>query len=451
MYWRSWPLLFVGVVLATLLPFRSAAAAPLPAGDVYRYYPETGHSIVPPISLFFSRQGDVPAFGLPLTDLVVVDGREVQYFERARIELTRDPVAGVRIELGLLGRELVGARHDGPFAPPSGVPADARHFEETGHTIRGAFRTYWETSGGLPRFGLPISKEFSEAHGNQQLTVQYFERARFEWHPDVDGGKVLLGLIGREYAERGHVPSALLAPSSPLSILAQARVSFPDRAAARQNVALAAERLHGLTVAPGGHLSFLNAVAPLTTAAGYATDEGIEGGRVVETVAGGICYTASALFQAVFAAGFPIHERRSHSVLLRSMAAMPGMDAAVATPGPDLVWQNDSTSPVILGAVVVDAQVVVTFWGSPDRQVRVGSAARSNPREPGQPELVVNPALRPGEERTVRSAQAGMDIVVPRTVIDLAGALLWRDQAWSRYNPVPALVEVGPETSVTAP
>lgn len=68
-----------------------------------------------------------------------------------------------------------------------------RYFPETGHTLRGEFRTYWERYGGLAQFGYPLSEEFVEGG----YRVQYFERARFEHHPENQPPyNVLLGLLG---------------------------------------------------------------------------------------------------------------------------------------------------------------------------------------------------------------------------------------------------------------
>lgn len=73
-------------------------------------------------------------------------------------------------------------------------------FPETGHKLGHGFLRFWEKYGGLRIFGYPITEEFEE----NGLTVQYFERARFEWHPDnndSDNWNVQLGLLGREVLE----------------------------------------------------------------------------------------------------------------------------------------------------------------------------------------------------------------------------------------------------------
>ena len=74
-------------------------------------------------------------------------------------------------------------------------------FREVGDTcIEDPFRAYWEQQGGLYQFGYPLAPGFREveADGNTYW-VQYFERARFEWHQENPAPyDVLLGLLGNE-------------------------------------------------------------------------------------------------------------------------------------------------------------------------------------------------------------------------------------------------------------
>ncbi|HEX8221981.1 MAG TPA: hypothetical protein VF914_22520 [Chloroflexia bacterium] len=92
------------------------------------------------------------------------------------------------------------------------------YFPVVGHTLRGAFRDYWQRHGGLPQFGYPITEEFSEVSptDGKTYTVQYFERARFEHHPEnVPPYNVLLGLLGRTVtAGREHEPPFMPAQPS---------------------------------------------------------------------------------------------------------------------------------------------------------------------------------------------------------------------------------------------
>jgi len=80
---------------------------------------------------------------------------------------------------------------------------DSRTFPETGKTVRGPFLAYWTQHGGLAQQGFPISDELQQVSptDGKTYTVQYFERARMESHPEYAGSpeEVLLGLLGTEY------------------------------------------------------------------------------------------------------------------------------------------------------------------------------------------------------------------------------------------------------------
>jgi hypothetical protein len=99
------------------------------------------------------------------------------------------------------------ATRDVPAAP---APATI-FFPETGMGLGGGFKHFWEQHGGLATFGYPITDEFREVSptDGQTYTVQYFERARFEYHPEHQGTphETQLGLLGRELtAHQSHDP-----------------------------------------------------------------------------------------------------------------------------------------------------------------------------------------------------------------------------------------------------
>ncbi len=73
---------------------------------------------------------------------------------------------------------------------------DQIYFPQTGHYLSHGMLRYWQNFGGLPVFGYPISEEFVE----KGVVVQYFQRARFEWHPGAwpSHYDILLGRLGVE-------------------------------------------------------------------------------------------------------------------------------------------------------------------------------------------------------------------------------------------------------------
>ncbi|HEX9988917.1 MAG TPA: hypothetical protein VGE45_10640 [Chloroflexia bacterium] len=85
-------------------------------------------------------------------------------------------------------------------APP--LPGAGRCFVDVPYCLRGVFAQYWEKNGGLEQFGYPITPEIFEKLGDQVYTVQYTQRARFEWHPEnKPPNDVLLGLLGNTLVE----------------------------------------------------------------------------------------------------------------------------------------------------------------------------------------------------------------------------------------------------------
>jgi len=166
------------------------------------YVPETGHHIHEPF-LSSWRQYDLAILGYPISEPLELDGMTVQYFERARFE-HHPELAGTAYEVlfTLLGSWAAGAHADPAFDPlpldtPQPDPA-TRYYTETGHYLGTPFIDFWGENGGLPVFGYPISEPM---YADGRL-VQYFERARFEHHPERAGTpyEVQLGHLGRERA-----------------------------------------------------------------------------------------------------------------------------------------------------------------------------------------------------------------------------------------------------------
>jgi hypothetical protein len=78
--------------------------------------------------------------------------------------------------------------------------ADGHYFEQTGKHVGGAFWRFWRERGGLAIFGYPLTGERDELCEDGQVhTVQYFERAVFEWHPNNQPPhQVLLRRLGAD-------------------------------------------------------------------------------------------------------------------------------------------------------------------------------------------------------------------------------------------------------------
>ncbi|MFO7169447.1 MAG: hypothetical protein DIU80_015590 [Chloroflexota bacterium] len=205
---RLW---LVACCLTAVLLAGVLGSLPARAATEVLYVPATGHYMRGVFRDFWDRNGGLDNFGYPITEEYIdpASGRVIQYFERARFE--RASPEATTVELGMLGREALGDRTF-PRAQPIANSATRRYFSETGQIVQYGFKEIWETRGGLAIFGLPLSGEITETTDDGEArTVQYFERARFEYHPQLPPGRrVLLSVLGRRFA-----PPELTAPLAP--------------------------------------------------------------------------------------------------------------------------------------------------------------------------------------------------------------------------------------------
>lgn len=363
---RRVPILLCVLVGAMLLaPAAPAVAAPI-TGAPAPFLESGGFVVAGPFYTFTMAHGGLEALGQPITgELHDAElGVPVQYFTYARLERHLD---GIR--LTRLGSRAVAGRESEPAfqwrGPDTALEGGRRYVPESGHTLGGAFGWYHAQHGAVALLGHPISEEFAEPRpGGTPILVQYFERARLEYDPEVH--TVRRAPLGAWLAAQ-LVPPALRAPAGTPQPLASATLTYRPRLGSSHNLELAAARLHGAVVEPGQQLSFLGAIGPISAAAGYRPGQAVVDGQIVEgEVGGGICSVATLLYRAAWVGGMPVVERRGHSRWLTAFADAPGLDAAVALPGPDLRIHNDTGARLFVAAVAGGGRATVTLWGLPD-------------------------------------------------------------------------------------
>ncbi len=97
----------------------------------------------------------------------------------------------------------------------------------TGYSVCLAFLDFYKANGGTAQFGNPISP--FEFHEN--LIVQYFEKARFEWRADrPEDQRVVLTDLGRLYFDQLGEDPAQLKPVKPLDATINPILSIKLRA-----------------------------------------------------------------------------------------------------------------------------------------------------------------------------------------------------------------------------
>ncbi|HEX8600637.1 MAG TPA: CAP domain-containing protein [Chloroflexia bacterium] len=200
------PLAFATATTARTSQVLPAIGAPVAS----QYFSPTGKSVQGTFLSTFNRYG-LERIGYPLTEERVENGQVVQYFERVRME-SHPEVASNPVLFSRLGAEMTQGVQFAKVAPFKSTRTRA-YFPATGHSLGGGFYTYWQQNGGLALFGLPLSEEFKE----NGLTVQWFERARFEFHPELVGtGKAIqlshLGSIA--YSSQSNRTTSAPAPAA---------------------------------------------------------------------------------------------------------------------------------------------------------------------------------------------------------------------------------------------
>lgn len=227
-------LFFTLALVASLVPTWAVSAqdnGPAPQDKVY----PTGYTVRDPFYTYFIQHGGEEQFGYPISNDYPDPrtGLLVQYFQKARLEYHPENQPPYDIQLGLLGEELVidTGKKSGPL-PVEEIPAASdptcHYFAEVRQKVCNSFLTYYRAQGGLDMFGFPVSGYLNEGG----LIVQYFQRARFEWHPEKAAGqRVQTAPIGQIYVDhfgiefgKSIVGNSIITISRPTSLVAYSSV-----------------------------------------------------------------------------------------------------------------------------------------------------------------------------------------------------------------------------------
>jgi hypothetical protein len=139
------------------------------------------------------------------------------------------------------------------------------------------------------------------------------------------------------------------------------------------NVHLSADAVDFTVLQPNEVFSFNKIVGIRTTDKGYQTGLMYSNGQLVTGVGGGICITATVLYNLALETGLKIIERHPHSGPVAY--ADPGRDSAVAYGAIDLQFKNNTGGVLLIRSIVSDGKLVAAFYGrkQPGREVEIAS------------------------------------------------------------------------------
>ena len=210
------------------------------------------------------------------------------------------------------------------------------------------------------------------------------------------------------------------------------------------NVHLMADYIDGTIIKPGNTFSFNKVVGPRTPERGFREGQMILGSLLVPAIGGGVCQTATTLFNNAFELGLPVKERHNHSWYISHYPI--GRDATVSWGGPDLKFKNDLDHAILIKTSYTDSTLTFSFYSTKQgRKVVSSTGPQTNFRAP-RASYAYDPSAPKGSTRTVAGSHAqGFDITVFRKVYE-HGKLVRKDSFTSHYVAVGDTVIYGPGT-----
>ncbi|PKL46114.1 MAG: hypothetical protein CVV42_17695 [Candidatus Riflebacteria bacterium HGW-Riflebacteria-2] len=176
------------------------------------------------------------------------------------------------------------------------------------------------------------------------------------------------------------------------------------------NLRVAAEKIDGLIIPPGGKFSFNKVVGPRTEKYGFKKAGVISQGRVIPGLGGGICQVSTTLYTAVLMSGMKIDERHNHSIYDGINYAKRGFDAAVAWGYKDFRFTNSLAIPVLIACSSGKGSVEIMIYAAQKPFDEIKLEARNEVEHRYKVQKKNNSALKKGEVKVVHPGVHGYSI-----------------------------------------
>jgi len=212
--------------------------------------------------------------------------------------------------------------------------------------------------------------------------------------------------------------------------------SIPSRI---HNVVLAASRINGTLVKPGDTFSFNNTLGDISQFTGYQQAYIISGGKTILGDGGGVCQVSTTLFRAILKAGLPVVERAAHAyrVGYYEQDSLPGFDATVYGPSPDLKFTNDTPGYILIEATAnpKNYSLVFELYGTSDGRIATTTKPVVSNVTPALPTVYQDdPTLPAGTVKQTDFSAAGATVKFNYTVVR-SGEIIFQKTFISNYRP----------------
>lgn len=305
---------------------------------------------------------------------------------------------------------------------------------------------------------IDIDKIYSEVH--KEAKNAYYTKDPFQVYPHVEGvdfdieaAKEMLKEDKEEYV----IDLKITIPEITTNKIGSE--AFPDmlstfstkydasNAPRTTNLKLAMNKLNGVVVAPGETFSYNKTLGKRTAEAGYREAGGYAGGKVVQTLAGGICQISSTLYDAVVYANLEIVERHNHMFLAGYVGA--GKDATVVYGAYDFKFKNTRKYPVMIKTSIGSGIAKIDIFGiKEDTEYTVEISTKVLSYTPFKVIYENDNSLAAGQQKVTQNGMNGCKSITYK-ILKLNGKQVSSTVLSSdTYDPMNKIIKVGPNKTV---
>lgn len=221
------------------------------------------------------------------------------------------------------------------------------------------------------------------------------------------------------------------------------------------NISRGAELLNGILIAPGEEFSVLDHLRPFTLDNGYYPELVIKDNKTIPEIGGGLCQIGTTTFRMAMNTGLPILERRNHSYAVSyyfdDANHLPGTDATIYDPAPDMKFTNDTGHWMLFEAKIDGLDLYFSLYGTSDgRHGYFTPPSISGWVSPPPTKEIEDASIPAGTQKCTERAHPGTTANFDY-IIEYADGTSTTRTFTSVYKPWQAVCLVPPKTTEAAP
>ena len=305
---------------------------------------------------------------------------------------------------------------------------------------------------------IDIEKIYNEVYTEPKDA--YYTKDPFEIFPHVNGinfDKEAAKAILEQDKEEYEIPLIITTPKITTNKIGTE--AFPDMLSTfstrydasntprTTNLKLAMQKLNEVVVSPGETFSYNKTLGKRTAEAGYKEAGGFAGGKVVQTLAGGICQISSTLYDAVVYANLDIVERHNHMFLAGYVGA--GKDATVVYGIYDFKFKNTRKYPIMIKTSIGSGVAQISIYGVKEEveyEVEISSKILSY--IPYKVVYETDNSLASGKEKVAQNGMNGCKSITYK-ILKLNGAQVSSTVlSTDTYDPMNKIIKRGPSKTI---